>query len=271
MPLPCLWAGPNGSPRFQLIEVKAGLHNYLVLVEAEEILERDPQRDNVVTAAKYTLHYQLVTRGGFGQLIPPKSHTFTAGYDAQFNAVSVTSHRVHGNGAVFLDPAELRGTRVGTYLMNRLVTWVKQWPDAELKTIKLLPDQAQQDNKERRNRFYEQFGIQFSWHDAESRVSGTSLPITAAALKTTDAWMQTVTERSLVDYLAQLQHTAWQQQAVLQNCRRLNQQLTKVYRQPWRHAMGMFWNCHRSTILLGGTFIAMLLMAWYRHDGWPVW
>lgn len=36
-------------------------------------------------------------------------------------------------GELFLDPDELRGQRIGTYLMNEIVTWAQQWPEAPVR------------------------------------------------------------------------------------------------------------------------------------------
>lgn len=104
---------------------------------------------------------------------------------------------------VFLDPEELRGYRVGTYLMSQIVLWVQRWPDAEVRDIELMIGQAYVENKLRRNRFYEQFGLVFDYSDGENKV-GRSRPMLARQLTPVDTWQKNITERLVTDYLADL-------------------------------------------------------------------
>ena len=93
------------------------------------------------------------------------------------------------NGAVFLDLPGLEGLRIGTYLMNEIVLWAKQWPEANVRPVSLLESQAQGENRERRNRFYEQFGLKFDYVDGDRR-AGQSRPMQAGALVPTEAWRE---------------------------------------------------------------------------------
>lgn len=117
--------------------------------------------------------------------------------------VSLSSPSTSQSGAVFLDLPNLMGNRIGTYLMNEIVLWVKHWPDAKVRSISLLDLQAQPDNKERRNRFYEQFGLNFKYTDKDHK-EGTSMEILAKELKTTEKWKENITERELPDFLSQM-------------------------------------------------------------------
>lgn len=57
-----------------------------------------------------------------------------------------------------------KGLRIGTYMMNYLVSWaIQNYPDHRAFGINLISCQAYAGNKERRNRLYEQFGFQFNW------------------------------------------------------------------------------------------------------------
>lgn len=100
-----------------------------------------------------------------------------------------------------LDLAYLRGFHLGTYLQDEVVRWAKQWPNAAIRRISLSPVDSQDENRERRNRFYEQFGIQFDY--ADGRKSGTSKPMQASELRPVDSsvWQQDITERGLVDFM----------------------------------------------------------------------
>src|SRR5205085_300868 len=85
-------------------------------------------------------------------------------------------------GALFLDPQGLRGQRIGAYLMNEIVTWAQQWPEAVVAPIKLRSGQAEEENRTRRNRFYERFGLVFGYSDPEHR-EGVSAPLPVRELK----------------------------------------------------------------------------------------
>lgn len=169
-----------------------------IVVEREEVYVRDPL-DGKICEASIRLSYQRITarqssyESGHGQ--------FDGSYSRLFNAVSLTSSSM-ANGAVFLGLPELHGQRVGTYLMNVIVEWVKQWPDAAVNPIELLRGQARGDNKARRNRFYEQFGLSFDFHDSGQR-EGVSLPMQVRALSVVETWKNNIFEHRMFDYLAE--------------------------------------------------------------------
>ncbi len=78
------------------------------------------------------------------------------------NAISLTSSGALSEGAIFLNlPTKFEGQHIGTYMLNEIVLLAKQWQGAKVDSIKLISGQAHGDNKERRNRFYEQFGLEF--------------------------------------------------------------------------------------------------------------
>ncbi|GBQ32032.1 hypothetical protein HLH34_00045 [Gluconacetobacter azotocaptans] len=94
---------------------------------------------------------------------PQPTRRFLACYARQWDdraRISLTSHNPR-RGAVFLDLEELEGNRIGSYLMNLVVAWARQWPDASVNPITLLAHQARGENTIRRSRPYEQFGITF--------------------------------------------------------------------------------------------------------------
>jgi hypothetical protein len=129
------------------------------------------------------------------------SGEFPASYDRILNMVSLTASSLSTGGYVRIDPSSLRGARLGTYLMNQVVLWAKQWPDAEVREISLAPgDGSNSENRARRNRFYEQFGIVFDYRDADHKV-GVSRPIVARDLRPVTSWAGSIIEHSIVDYL----------------------------------------------------------------------
>jgi GNAT superfamily N-acetyltransferase len=100
-------------------------------------------------------------------------------------------------------PYPLRGKGIGTYFMNEVVTWGKQWPDAEVRQIKLSPRDGTPENKDRRNRFYEQFGLKLIFSDPEHR-GGRSSVIKSADLNTVDSWMTRVRTRTVDEFISDL-------------------------------------------------------------------
>jgi hypothetical protein len=94
-------------------------------------------------------------------------------------------------GFVSLDLEGLKGLRIGTYLLNEIVCWAKQWPDATVDPLLLSVQQATPDNRDRRNRFYERFGVRFVYR-TEDRFAGESLPMTAADLIPVESWKQNI-------------------------------------------------------------------------------
>jgi GNAT superfamily N-acetyltransferase len=173
-----------------------------LFVERVETCRKD-ERDGSVYEASIRLSYERIApklaRDASG-----KGH-FSGSYSRAFGdgpAVSLTSATTT-RGTVFLDLPHLDGQRIGTYLMNEIVTWVRQWPDARVRAVELLPGQAGDDNKARRNRFYEQFGLVFDYRDREQR-EGLSRPMLAAALTPVETWKQNIRERDARQYLGEV-------------------------------------------------------------------
>lgn len=173
-----------------------------ILVEREETIEHD--RDGQLLQAVIRLHFRRLRpsdemhhfdrRPAFSGCYRP------IGPDGPM--VALTSGSMTG-GAVFLDLPGLEGQHIGTYLMNEIVLWAKQWPEAEVRSVSLLAAQGHNENRERRNRFYEQFGLSFDYVDVERR-AGNSRPLRAAALTPTDAWRENLEIVQLDAFLGDL-------------------------------------------------------------------
>lgn len=189
------------KPRILLLEVKDKDNPQIdktswVIVEREETYSRDPN-DGTIHEASIRLSYQRLTQK-FSSRDVGKGR-FEGSYSLRLNAVSLTSDTV-SRGAVFLDLPGLKGQRIGTYLMNEIVRWVQQWPDANVNSIELLAGQASDENKTRRNWFYEQFGLVFDYSDVE-QAEGRSQPILAKNLAQVDRWKENIREVHMLDYL----------------------------------------------------------------------
>lgn len=122
---------------------------------------------------------------------------FSGSFSQSRDKGSITSSMVSMDGGVFLDPPALRGQRIGTYLMCRVVEFVRQLPNATLNAVDLMEGNAGDENRERRNRFYEQFGLRFEFN-GPGRREGDALPMRCGDL-TTDAAMA-AWSRNIVEY-----------------------------------------------------------------------
>lgn len=190
------------KPRIQVLEIKHRDRPDIepvvwLLVERQETYRHDPQ-DGTLLGASISVFYQRITaryshqNGGKGR--------FDGNYSKLNNSVSLTSTST-SKGAVFLDLSGLDGQRIGTYLMNEIIRWGQRWPKATVNRVELLSGQAHGDNKERRNRFYAQFGLVFDYTDAEHR-EGHSRPMLAGELISSETWKKNITERKMFDCLA---------------------------------------------------------------------
>lgn len=209
----------NVKPRILVLEVRARRTPkespiaYL-LVEREEEIRRFA--DGSISGATICLTYEQCdyhgTRIGKAKGYFQGSYTRLGQEDGY---VSLTSGSI-GWGAVFLDPDSLRGNRVGTYLMNEIVSWVGQWPDAKVLPIKLLKHQADEENRARRNRFYTQFGIDFGSDDP---IEAESKEMLVSALKTVETWKENIRELTVPEYLESLQVEAQHVREILSDLR----------------------------------------------------
>lgn len=234
-----------------------------VLVEREETYRRDP-RDGTIYEASIRLSYQRITAkfsyrdGGKGR--------FDGSYSRNFNSVSLTSTSM-SKGAVFLDLPGLDGQRIGTYLMNEIVQWVQQWPEATVNGVELLAGQGHGDNKARRNWFYEQFGLVFDYTDPEHR-EGRSRPMLAGALVKVETWKQNITEHRMLDYLAAVLYAEERATSELQArdraCAQLIAEQRRAEARPVRWALRRLYIHYASTVLAGLVLTALVGMAWIK-------
>ncbi|WGS50112.1 hypothetical protein LFL96_00965 [Paraburkholderia sp. D15] len=211
MALPSFDSGWKDSgrtkPRIYVLEIRdcEKLGSELVawlLIERQENYRRDAYDDSICEAS-IRLSYQRVLPK-YSRHADSKGY-FSGGYSRGFgdgSVISLTSEST-AKGAVFLDLPGLKGHRIGTYLMNEIVTWAKQWADARVLSVELLAGQADEENKSRRNRFYEQFGLVFDYRDPDRR-EGLSKPMLAAELIKVDTWKQNICERDVREYLGEV-------------------------------------------------------------------
>lgn len=84
-------------------------------------------------------------------------------HDEGYGTVKMT------NGYLVIEDPSLRGWRIASYCFNHFVVWAKRnYSDRDLSPIKLeIGDAQNRHNRLRRNRFYEQFGIEFGYADKD--------------------------------------------------------------------------------------------------------
>jgi GNAT superfamily N-acetyltransferase len=235
-----------------------------VLVERVETYLRDS--DGMIYKASIRLLYQTITTRFSRQ------NDGNGGFDGSYcysrynnsNAVSLTSPSM-SSGAVFLDLPGLSGQRIGTYLMNEIVQWVQQWPDATVNSIRLSAGQASDDNKARRNWFYEQFGLVFDYTDPEHR-EGLSRPMQAKALTTVETWKQNIIEHRMPDYLASILHAGEHATLELQRseraCAELIAEQRKAEARPLLWALRQLCHRHTNTIFTWLILLIVVGMVW---------
>ena len=226
-----------------------------LFVQREESYRRD-ESDGQMYEASISLSYQTIERKH--SFRSPVSGSFDASYSRGFLEGEASVSLV--DGALFFDPIELRGQRIGTYLMNEIVLWAQQWPEARVRSIKLLSGQAQDDNRARRNRFYERFGLKFAYSDPEHE-EGVSKPMPVKELTPVTSWEANIRERDPREYLAELLYErermvmeASRRDTVIQN---LTARLDEANRHPVRWAARRLW-WRLQPILVQGAVLMML-------------
>lgn len=186
-------------------ELSPSSEDCVLLVECSE--KRGYLREGELYDADFEISYKVLA---------PERHRHYGKYSfyAQYKSrVYGTSPRVCIVGKVsgqafFVDPGLLRGRRIGTYLMDTIVGWVKQWPDADVWEIELRKGQAGDDpagdHKERRNQFYKNFNIDFDWEDPTTQEAGVSKPMKVADLQHWKSWEKNMEEHDVTAYIQQL-------------------------------------------------------------------
>lgn len=159
-------------------------------------------------------------------------------------------------GAVFLEPDGLQGNRVGSFIMNKIVKWATNWPDAEINQIKLFAHQGRGENKLRRNRFYEQFGIRFDYKD-NTHAEGIARPMQARSLTPWTQLPDNLSVMKLDEFLDEqeecLLKTQLDQRAHQRQIENLYSETTHAFDHPVWFATKTIWAKHNHLIV--GAFI----------------
>ncbi|MDI1298614.1 hypothetical protein [Methylotenera sp.] len=234
---------------------------YIVVERTEKI--NNYQEKGQVYEASLRLDFEVFTTGRNWFRV---SKSFEGGYSKFRNVVSLSSSSA-GLGAIFLDLEGLYGQRIGTFLMSEIVAWVKQWPDAEVNPIRLSSVQATSDNKDRRNRFYESFGLEFDYVDFKKK-EGRSRPIKAVELKENLKWQQNIEVLELVPFIENFMIISSNKELEIErlksSIKRLGDENISARDYPIRWALRWTWNnnFHNFVMLIIISLIG--LVAWSR-------
>jgi hypothetical protein len=203
--------GQTIKPRIRVLEIqRLGQPTdpaiaWLLVEKTTAYLKEDSKESGPINEASISLSYQQI--GPDRRSRSEKVGCFQGGYSRLDNAISLTSSVALSEGAIFLDlPTKLEGQHIGTYMLNEIVLWAKQWPGAKVVPINLISGQAHGDNKERRNHFYEQFGLEFDYTGPD-RTAGQSRPMLAGELHPVETWQENITEHHLMDFLVDTLNT----------------------------------------------------------------
>ncbi|WP_421380936.1 hypothetical protein ACOCG7_33865 (plasmid) [Paraburkholderia sp. DD10] len=255
--------GPRKKPRVLVLEVQDrqkpdGPVIAQLLIERQESFKY--YADGPLEEAGFELSYRMVGADVF----PGNGRgEFRAGFSTFDNRVSVTQHGVWGHGFVTLDLPGLEGQRIGTYLMNEIVCWARQWPDADVNNIELLAAQARDRNTARRNRFYERFGFVFDYADSRHR-AGMSRPLKVRDLKPVESWKENITEHLMFDFLARQQQFELRARAEAATLSRSVRELALEQRRAEAHPV--WWAVkevyeQRSSWIVAGVLLATVAVA----------
>lgn len=260
--------GHQTKPRIQVLEIRHrdkldGEPLAWLLVERQETYCRDPRDDSL---------YKGSIRLSYERILPKHSRRgsgkgyFDGSYSKGFNSVSLTS-AAGGSGAVFLDLPGLEGQRIGTYLLNEIVSWVQRWPDATVNGIELLSGQSHGENKARRNWFYEQFGIVFDYADPEHR-EGRSRSMLVKALTPVETWKSNIRECQVLDYVADVLYAEERASSELVHRERAIKSLVddrkKAEAKPVCWAFQRLWWRYRGNIMGSAVVFGLAALVWFR-------
>jgi hypothetical protein len=96
------------------------------------------------------------------------------------------------NGSVMMNFEQLRGLHLGTYMFSKIVKWAKQFdPTCVINSITVaFIDAINEENKLRRNKFYENFGFEFEYHEIDgiTNASGITKPMNVSDLVDYENW-----------------------------------------------------------------------------------
>jgi GNAT superfamily N-acetyltransferase len=187
--------------------------------------------------------------------VGPRTRTggsFAASYSKLTNRISLTGLSPDSRGGIMMEDA-LRGMRLGTFVFNIIVKWAKQWPSANINSIELAEVDAYAQNKERRNRFYERFGLVFDYADVHAK-GGSSRVMPAGELSLVTTWQQNIRVHHVDAYLGRMLQDNCRLRSDLdareRAIRELSRRLDHQAAHPLRTALRALWTLHAAKLVL---------------------
>lgn len=249
-PFECTFSGEKThEPEVQLLEIrpldakgKAEPCAWVFVRREEKYTYR--QGTEEVEEASITVTYQSVDQYAGHRM--RRGGTFTASYSQWGGCISLTGLSPRGRGGIMVADG-LRGMRLGTYVFNIIVGWAKQWPSAQVNSINLSEVDSHGDNRLRRNRFYEQFGLVFDYTDTQCR-GGKSRPMPADNLQQVTAWKQNISVHNVHEHFG---HVLNQNQRLRSDLAARERAVKDLYasldykaKHPIRTAIAALWALH---------------------------
>lgn len=121
---------------------------------------------------------------------------------------------------------------------------------------------------ERRNRFYEQFGIEFDYTD-ESRRTGRSRPMTAGQLIRSDRWMSRIKVINLRDYISRQLESIEMQNSELVREQRVKNHYMKDYEEarkaPVKFLFQQWWYRYGPHLVILSVLSFIVAVFWHKY------
>lgn len=241
-----------------------------VLVEKQEHFERDEAGE--VVRAKLCVRYWSLNDDVEHSDQP--NGEFPAMYDREENGVSLSSFSLWGGGYIVIEPARLQGRGLGTYLMNEVITWVKQWPAAYVRQIELPKGEGPGTPAQRsRIRFYWQFGLLFDFPNV-TPVVGVARPMLVRELTLAPVLVDAITRHSVIEFgrthIGNERQRGWEINSLSRNLESERQTVNEAYRHPIIWALKRVLLDDPGRTALVSLFTCVSLLALYRLFHWVV-
>ena len=131
----------------------------------------------------------------------------------------------------------------------------------------LASDAGDAQNRLRRNRFYEGFGLEFDFTDKDNS-AGVSRSILAGNLKEVTTWAQTISGHDLSRYLraafSDAEETAVSPRIQARNCEELCEELRFAERHPVRWIARAWLRNHPAGIAIAVVGIVTVAWSWFK-------
>lgn len=248
----------------------ASLHNETewVLVEKQEHFERNEA--GKVVRAKLCVRYWSLNDDVEHSDQP--NGEFPAMYDREENGVSLSSFSLWGGGYIVIEPARLQGRGLGTYLMNEVITWVKQWPEAYVRQIELPKGEGPDTPAQRsRIRFYGQFGLGFDFPNV-TPVVGVARPMLVRELAPAPMLADGITRQSVIELararIGNARQIGWEINSLSRNLESERRTLNEAYRHPIIWALKRVVLDEPGRTALFSLFTCVSILALYRLFQW---